>query len=116
MAPQQAEQDLQRLLHRLPDRPDDGPGLRAVALGYTLVYGILQLINFAHGDVFALTGLFASTMILEVFNLQESSDTITIILGLAATLLVVVAFGATVNSVIERVAYRRLFRAPRWRF
>ncbi|MEX0706132.1 MAG: hypothetical protein WD041_05885, partial [Nitriliruptoraceae bacterium] len=32
-----------------------------VALGYTLVYGILQLINFAHGDVFALSGLVAST-------------------------------------------------------
>ena len=30
-----------------------------VALGYTLVYGILQLINFAHGDVFALSGLVA---------------------------------------------------------
>ena len=35
-----------------------------IALGYTLVYGILQLINFAHGDVFALTGLFGSTLIL----------------------------------------------------
>jgi ABC-type branched-subunit amino acid transport system permease subunit len=34
-----------------------------VALGYTLVYGILQLINFAHGDVFALAGLVASTLI-----------------------------------------------------
>ena len=31
-----------------------------IALGYTLVYGILQLINFAHGDVFALTGLVSS--------------------------------------------------------
>src|ERR687898_2660248 len=37
-----------------------------VALGYTLVYGILQLINFAHGDVFALSGLVASTMIVSV--------------------------------------------------
>ncbi len=34
-----------------------------VALGYTLVYGILQLINFAHGDVFALSGLVAWTVI-----------------------------------------------------
>ena len=34
-----------------------------IALGYTLVYGILQLINFAHGDVFALSGLVASTVI-----------------------------------------------------
>ena len=39
-----------------------------VALGYTLVYGILQLINFAHGDVFALSGLFASTIIVSVLG------------------------------------------------
>jgi branched-chain amino acid transport system permease protein len=84
-----------------------------VALGYTLVYGILQLINFAHGDVFALTGLFASTMILTVFDLTEESTAITIVLALAATLLVTTAFGATVNTVIERVAYHPLLGAPR---
>ena len=43
-----------------------------IALGYTLVYGILQLINFAHGDVFALGGLVASTMILTVFDLSTA--------------------------------------------
>jgi len=84
-----------------------------VALGYTLVYGILQLINFAHGDVFAFTGLLASTMILTVFDLTEQDSTGVIILGLLGTLVVVVAFGATLNSVIERVAYHRLLKAPR---
>jgi branched-chain amino acid transport system permease protein len=84
-----------------------------VALGYTLVYGILQLINFAHGDVFAFTGLFASTMILSVFDLTEASSVIAIVLGLGATLVIVVAFGATMNTVIERVAYHRLLTAPR---
>jgi branched-chain amino acid transport system permease protein len=84
-----------------------------VALGYTLVYGILQLINFAHGDVFALTGLFASTMILSVFSLTEQSSVAVIVLGLIATAFIVMAFGATVNTLIERVAYRRLLRAPR---
>jgi branched-chain amino acid transport system permease protein len=84
-----------------------------IALGYTLVYGILQLINFAHGDVFAFTGLFASTMILSVFELTEGSAAIVIILGLAGTALAVMAFGATVNSIIERVAYRRLIGGPR---
>ena len=84
-----------------------------VALGYTLVYGILQLINFAHGDVFALTGLFASTMILTVFKLTEGSSSFVIALGLGATALAVMAFGATVNSTIERVAYRPLRKAPR---
>jgi branched-chain amino acid transport system permease protein len=84
-----------------------------IALGYTLVYGILQLINFAHGDVFAFTGLFASTMILTVFDLTEQDSAGIIILGLLGTLVAVVAFGAAMNSVIERVAYHRLLRAPR---
>jgi branched-chain amino acid transport system permease protein len=84
-----------------------------IALGYTLVYGILQLINFAHGDVFAFTGLFSSTMILTVFDLTEQDSAMVIILGLLGTLLAVVAFGATMNTVIERVAYHRLLRAPR---
>jgi branched-chain amino acid transport system permease protein len=84
-----------------------------VALGYTLVYGILQLINFAHGDVFAFSGLFASTMILSVFDLTEESAALTIVLSLGATLLVVMLFGATLNTVIERVAYHPLLSAPR---
>ena len=101
-----------------------------VALGYTLVYGILQLINFAHGDVFALTGLFASTLIVSHFNLNsgDPATTITrarraghrpgdpattIVLGLGATFLICMAFGAIVNSSIEFLAYRRLRSAPR---
>jgi branched-chain amino acid transport system permease protein len=84
-----------------------------VALGYTLVYGILQLINFAHGDVFALTGLFASTLITTHFHLDENSGALVILVGLAATFLIAMAFGAIVNASIELVAYRRLRNAPR---
>jgi branched-chain amino acid transport system permease protein len=84
-----------------------------VALGYTLVYGILQLINFAHGDVFALTGLVASTLIVSVFGLDETSSVLGILSGLLATLVIVVAFGALLNATIEFVAYRRLRQAPR---
>ncbi len=84
-----------------------------VALGYTLVYGILQLINFAHGDVFALTGLFASSLIASTFSLDENSGAFVILGGLAAVFLIAMAFGALVNSTIEFVAYRRLRSAPR---
>jgi branched-chain amino acid transport system permease protein len=84
-----------------------------IALGYTLVYGILQLINFAHGDVFALTGLFSSTLIVSHFNLDETSSALAIAGGLAATFLIAMVFGAAVNSTIELVAYRRLRSAPR---
>ena len=84
-----------------------------VALGYTLVYGILQLINFAHGDVFALSGLFASTVIISLFHLDESSGLLVIIGGMLATLVIVMTLFAGVNVVIELVAYRRLRHAPR---
>jgi branched-chain amino acid transport system permease protein len=84
-----------------------------VALGYTLVYGILQLINFAHGDVFALSGLFSTTVILSWFGLSDTSTTLGIVVGLGATFVIVAAFGGLVNSTIEFVAYRRLRNAPR---
>ena len=84
-----------------------------IALGYTLVYGILQLINFAHGDVFALGGLLASTMILDVFTLEVSDSTGVTLLGIAGTLVVCIAFGAVLNVTVELVGYRRLRHAPR---
>jgi len=84
-----------------------------VALGYTLVYGILQLINFAHGDVFALSGLVASTMILSVFGLNEDTAILLVIVGLLGTLAVTVPLFAFVNGSIERIAYKPLRNAPR---
>ncbi len=84
-----------------------------VALGYTLVYGILQLINFAHGDVFALTGLFASSLITNHFQLDEADSAMVIVFGLLAVFLIAMAFGSIVNATIEFVAYRRLRNAPR---
>jgi branched-chain amino acid transport system permease protein len=84
-----------------------------VALGYTLVYGILQLINFAHGDVFALSGLVAWSVIVNVIGLDEASSVGAIILGLLLTLAVIMAGFAIFNASIERVAYRPLRHAPR---
>jgi branched-chain amino acid transport system permease protein len=84
-----------------------------VALGYTLVYGILQLINFAHGDVFALSGLVASTIIVSVLGLDEASSVVVIIGGLLVTLMITAPVFALFNASIERVAYKPLRRAPR---
>jgi len=84
-----------------------------VALGYTLVYGILQLINFAHGDVFALAGLVASTVIVSVLGLDESSSVLVIVGGLAVTLVVIMVAFALFNASIERIAYKPLRNAPR---
>jgi branched-chain amino acid transport system permease protein len=84
-----------------------------IALGYTLVYGILQLINFAHGDVFALSGLIASSVLLTWFGFGESTGGGILILGIAAALIVALLFAATLNASIEFVAYRRLRYQPR---
>lgn len=84
-----------------------------VALGYTMVYGIIELINFAHGDVFALSGLVASTVIVSVLGLDEGSSALVIIGGLAVTLLVIMVGFSLFNASIERVAYRPLRNAPR---
>jgi len=84
-----------------------------VALGYTLVYGILQLINFAHGDVFALGGLFASTVIVSFLGLDLDSSVPVIVGGIVLVLVVVMAFFAVINATIERIAYKPLRSAPR---
>ncbi len=84
-----------------------------VALGYTLVYGILQLINFAHGDVFALGGLVASSVVLTWFGVSGESAAGITILAIAVALIVAVVFSSTLNVAIEFVAYRRLRNAPR---
>jgi branched-chain amino acid transport system permease protein len=84
-----------------------------IALGYTLVYGILQLINFAHGDVFAFSALFAGTILLSVFSLSPNDATIVIIGVILVAILIAMAFAASINTTIELVAYRRLRNAPR---
>ena len=84
-----------------------------VALGYTLVYGILQLINFAHGDVFALSGLIASTLIISVFGLDAETGVFLVIVGLLGTLAVTMPLFALFNATIERIAYKPLRNAPR---
>ncbi|MDP8911674.1 MAG: branched-chain amino acid ABC transporter permease [Actinomycetota bacterium] len=84
-----------------------------VALGYTIVYGILQLINFAHGDVFALSGLVSWTLLVSWLGINEDTGTLITVGGIVLTLVVAMAFFALLNSGIELVAYRRLRNAPR---
>jgi len=83
-----------------------------VALGYTMVYGIIELINFAHGDVFTL-GAFFSLAVMPLFGLNDKSGGVGVILPLLGLFLVTMAFCAVVNVLIERIAYRPLRHAPR---
>jgi branched-chain amino acid transport system permease protein len=83
-----------------------------VALGYTLVYGILELINFAHGDVFMLGGMISATFAVNVFHLQAGATGIDW-LFVVATLAISMALCGVLNASIEMVAYRPLRGAPR---
>ncbi len=84
-----------------------------IALGYTMVYGIVELINFAHGDVFTL-GAFVSLFLLPLLGVQEGeSGGPGIILPVLAIFVLTMLACGVVNITIERVAYRPLRRAPR---
>jgi branched-chain amino acid transport system permease protein len=84
-----------------------------VALGYTLVYGILELINFAHGDVFMLGGMISATFMTSVFHVGSNESAGSLWPALFATLAISMILCAVINATVERVAYRRLRSAPR---
>jgi branched-chain amino acid transport system permease protein len=84
-----------------------------IALGYTLVYGILELINFAHGDVFMLGGLLSATLAGGLFGLTDGQRGIVVWLSVFGVLVIAMAFCGTLNASIELVAYRPLRGAPR---
>ncbi|MDB5925464.1 MAG: branched-chain amino acid transport system / permease component family protein [Betaproteobacteria bacterium] len=79
-----------------------------VALGYTMVYGILGLINFAHGDIVMVAALVALTVV-QLLSGSGLPPAVVIAAAMGAAMLVCIVIGVTV----ERVAYRPLRRAPR---
>ena len=83
-----------------------------IALGYTLVYGIIELINFAHGEVFMMGAFFASTLIV-LTGVTDQSSGILIVAVMLMALIASMAFSAALNTGIDWVAYRRLRSAPR---
>jgi branched-chain amino acid transport system permease protein len=84
-----------------------------VALGYTLVYGILELINFAHGDVFMLGAMFSATMLVSVFGLTPHSSNGALAIAIVGSLAVAMLACGALNASIEFIAYRPLRSAPR---
>lgn len=81
-----------------------------VALGYTMVYGVLNLINFAHGDVL-MVGAMAGLTILKMVNTAAPGlpGIVKLVIAISGAIPVCIA----VNVFIERIAYRRLRNAPR---
>jgi branched-chain amino acid transport system permease protein len=107
-----SEGDLSRLANNLVDGLSNGSIWALVAIGYTLVYGIVELINFAHGEVFML-GSFVAAGFFGTIGLTAATGVPGLVVGLVLTLLVSMIALGVLNVMIERVAYRPLRNAPK---
>ncbi|KAB7664872.1 branched-chain amino acid ABC transporter permease [Bacillus sp. B1-b2] len=107
---------LTEILQTLPQVLIDGLTLGAVyaviALGYTMVYGILELINFAHGEIF-MTGAFIGTGILILLTSLGWTSMLPAVVSLIIMLLITSIVTGMLGMGIERVAYRPLRKAPK---
>lgn len=79
-----------------------------IALGYTMVYGILQFINFAHSDVY-MVGAFIAYFVARMVGMTDSPGVETLVVLLASSMVGCALLGVT----IERLAYRPLRKAPK---
>ena len=79
-----------------------------IALGYTMVYGIIQLINFAHGEVYMI-GAFAAFIVAGILTLTGYSGLTVLMLAAVVAVIYSAAYGYT----LEKIAYRPLRNAPR---
>ena len=84
-----------------------------VALGYTLVYGIIELINFAHGDLFMIGSFVSYGFMIDTLGLTTGTSTAGLVGGLLLTMVLAMVVCAVLNAMIERVAYRPLRNAPK---
>jgi branched-chain amino acid transport system permease protein len=103
---------LARLGNNVVDGLSNGAIWALVALGYTLVYGIIELINFAHGEVFMI-GSLVTAGFFGTLGLTAATGVGGLILGLLVTLLLAMIASGALNVMIERVAYRPLRSAPK---
>ena len=105
--------NLTRLGNNLVAGLSNGAIWALIALGYTLVYGIIELINFAHGEVFMIGSLVTAAWFWGVVGLTEQTAVIGLLLGLLASLALAMLISGSLNVMIERVAYRPLRAAPK---
>lgn len=90
----------------------NGALIALIALGYTIVYGIVELINFAHGEVFMMGAFFAFTLV-AASGITSESPFFQVLGIFIVALLGAMIFSGSINYSIDRFAYRRLRNAPR---
>jgi branched-chain amino acid transport system permease protein len=98
---------LQQLLNGLTT----GTLFALIAIGYTMVYGIIELINFAHGDLFMLGSFLALTIVSALHLDQAGPGGATA--GVALTFVLCMVFCAGLNFLQDRIVYRPLRNAPK---
>ncbi len=101
---------MSRLVQQLVNGTVLGATIGLIALGYTMVYGIIQLINFAHGEIFMI-GAFSGLYAYSHFIPEAWHDNIVVTLPLV--MLAAMAASTVVAVLAERLAYRPLRHAPR---
>ncbi|MEZ0294491.1 MAG: branched-chain amino acid ABC transporter permease [Solirubrobacteraceae bacterium] len=108
----QDEGSLTRLATNIKDGLSNGAIWALIAVGYTLVYGIIELINFAHGDLFMI-GSFVAYSLIGTIGLTVGAGTAELFFGLLLILFITMIATGTLNTMIERVGYRPLRNAPK---
>ncbi len=105
-------QGLSRLGQNILEGLSNGSIWALIALGYTLVYGIIELINFAHGDVFMI-GSFVAAGIFGTIGLTLTTGPAGLVGGLLIVLIICMVACGSLNVMIEKVGYRPLRDAPK---
>lgn len=104
---------LSRLLQVLELGITTGAVYALIALGYTLVYGIIELINFAHGDVF-MWGTVVCFFVLGWLHIDQAIGNVFALLGVVFGLMILcMLICAAIAVIVERTAYKPLRNAPR---
>ncbi len=104
--------NLSRLATNIFEGLSNGSIWALIAVGYTLVYGIIELINFAHGETFMI-GSFVSVALWGTLGLTLVTGPLGLVVGLLLTLVIAMVTCGTLNVMIEKVAYRPLRNAPK---
>jgi branched-chain amino acid transport system permease protein len=78
-----------------------------IAIGYTMVYGIIGMINFAHGDIF-MVGSFIALIVIVGLGISAATGMFTLILALLLVLMIAMVLTAVWGWAVERIAYRPL--------
>lgn len=105
--------DLEVFIQQVITGLSNGMIIALIAIGYTMVYGIIELINFAHGDLFMLGCFLGLTFLSLIGGVTAEAGSGSAYISIILILLTVPVFTAALNWCVDRLAYKPLRNAPR---